>query len=342
MITLNYRDFNTDVDYEDILEIDTRDNLLRALKSLDIKGCSKLDKYQLASRMAMAISGEMPLILSKLSDDELDLVKRLVDMGPNSYVEMPIIPDDFYDVQKYYLVFSYEDVERGQYLMMMPDEVRRECEICLDEFWEENYRPFTQCGEFVHFLPAYTPSSALKVGKMHPQAWQMVTDSVMHWVTMMDYCFYYNVYIIKADEKILMICCLGDLLNSIYGYDALRQEVIAPLPVKSVETFPHIYDLMKRRTSALSSTCEVYIDVIGFNNQPREWFVIKEMGSAEEWNTIADKDSFRNLRNRDADMDIYAAMTDIAKDIYSSGDGLVISSLNEYMKINFRNTVLRF
>ncbi len=341
MITLKYRDFNTDIDYQDVLEIDSKENLLDALKSLGIKGCSRLDKLQLASKMVLTVYGEMVLILSKLSDDELDIVKRLVDMGPNSYVEMPILPDTFYDIQRYYLVFSYEDKENGKYLMMMPDEVRMECEVCLEEFWEENYRPLTNRGDFVHFLPAFTPSPGLKLSKMHPQTWLMITDSVMRWVTMMDYCFYYNVYTVKTDDRVLMACCLGDLINSIYDYDALRQEVIAPLPVKSIESCPHIYDLMKKRNSS-SSTGEVYLDAFGFNNQPREWFVIKDMGSLEEWEAIANKDPFHNIRYRDASRDIYEAMTDIAKDIYSAGDVLIISALNEYMKINFRKTVLRF
>ncbi len=342
MILLKNRDFNTDIDYEEALETETWDELLDALEGLGFEDCSGLDKYQLVSKMVVTMYGEMGMILNKLSDEDWDIARRLVDMGPNTYVEMPILPDSCYDVQKYYLVFSYVDKERGVYQMMMPDEVRRECEVCLEEFWEENYTPFEHSGRFINFLPVFTPKAAIPVDKSSPQAWRMITDSVMQWITMMDYCFYNNVYLLKdVDEhKVYMVCSLGNVINSIYQYDALRQAVAVPLSEKDAKIFPLVNELMNR--SLRDCADEICLKAYGFNNQPREWFLIKEMGDADEWKNIRESDPFGNLRYRNAGEEMYATVSNVVKELYNSGEVFAISALNQYMKISFKNTILRF
>ncbi len=66
------------------------------------------------------------------------------------------------------------------------------------------------------------------------------------------------------------------------------------------------------------------------------------MGDADEWENIRNSDPFDSLRYRNAGDDMYATAASVVKELYNSGEVFAISALNLYMKISFKNTILRF
>ncbi len=90
-----------------------------------------MNKAQLAEAISDELLQHPEWALGLLPQEELDLVKRLVAAGSNTYVEAPV-KERFYLIQKLYMVFSYEDKANNTYLMMMPDEVREACAKHID------------------------------------------------------------------------------------------------------------------------------------------------------------------------------------------------------------------
>lgn len=62
-------------------------------------------------------------ILCTLCTNELQLAKDFVDAGPNAYLTRKM-RKTFYKLQKYGLVLTYEDWEKHEWRMLMPDGVR--------------------------------------------------------------------------------------------------------------------------------------------------------------------------------------------------------------------------
>lgn len=62
-------------------------------------------------------------ILCTLCKNELQLAKDFVDAGPNAYLTRKM-RKTFYKLQKYGLVLTYEDWEKHEWRMLMPDCVR--------------------------------------------------------------------------------------------------------------------------------------------------------------------------------------------------------------------------
>ncbi len=133
MIILNERNYNTDFSPSDYLWSDSRGNLYQVLKWLKVRGFSQALKEELADVLASLLTNEagIQLILTSLPQEEIELVKQLVDAGPNTYIAVPKL-DRFYWVQRFYMVVSYYETTSGTYHLVMPDEVREACARCLE------------------------------------------------------------------------------------------------------------------------------------------------------------------------------------------------------------------
>lgn len=89
-------------------------NSMTKVKMLDI--CRKLDQ---------------PLaILCNLCKNELLLVKEFVDAGSNAYI-LRKMRKTHYKLQKYGLVVTYQDFEKNEWHMLMPDSVRQSLSVSL-------------------------------------------------------------------------------------------------------------------------------------------------------------------------------------------------------------------
>ena len=71
-------------------------------------------------------------ILCTLCKNELQLAKDFVDAGPNAYLTRKM-RKTFYKLQKYGLVLTYEDWEKHEWRMLMPDCVRESLSVNLPD-----------------------------------------------------------------------------------------------------------------------------------------------------------------------------------------------------------------
>ncbi len=136
MITLRRKDYNTAIRLGIVLPVSNKADLYEATKLMGVQGCSKYNKAELCDIIEdLLLHDTLPWILTTLPKEEIAIVKKLVDVGPNTYVEVPMRKDDsFYRIQKMFFVVSYEDNENRVYHMVMPDAVRENCAKYIDRF----------------------------------------------------------------------------------------------------------------------------------------------------------------------------------------------------------------
>ena len=123
MITIKNTDFQSNIRLCNLLNVLTKDQIVKIITKLDEYISPNLKKADTAVRAASMILHDPMLVLEDLTKDELKLVKEFVEAGANQYIirKMRKTP---YKLQKYALVVTYEDTQAEQWHMLMPDEVR--------------------------------------------------------------------------------------------------------------------------------------------------------------------------------------------------------------------------
>ena len=123
MVTIKDTHFQSSIHLCDVLNVLTKDKIVAIITKLDEYISLNLKKADTAIRAANMILRDPMLVLEDLGKDELKLVKVFVDAGPNAYISRKIRKTP-YKLQKYALVLTYEDFDKMEWRMLMPDEVR--------------------------------------------------------------------------------------------------------------------------------------------------------------------------------------------------------------------------
>ncbi len=136
MIMLNQKDHKTSYPLKFILPASDKRGLQQAVRMMGIQGCSRCNKDELCMIIEeMLTTDSLKWVLDILTDDEIEIVGKLVKAGPDTCVEVPMRRDDkFYRIQTMFLVVSYEDNANRIWRMFMPDEVRLNCAKYIDEY----------------------------------------------------------------------------------------------------------------------------------------------------------------------------------------------------------------
>lgn len=123
MITIKDTHFTSDIDLASMLMVRTKENMLQLCKKLDLYVSPNLKKEETARRVARELLDNPLNVLQSLSKTELRLVDEFVKAGPNVYVHCKM-RKTMLKLHKYSLVLTYEDNEKGEWVMLMPDSVR--------------------------------------------------------------------------------------------------------------------------------------------------------------------------------------------------------------------------
>lgn len=123
MVTIKNTDFPSNISLASVLNVMTKVKMLDICKKLDLYVSPNLKKDETARRVAREILDNPDDVLHGLNKQELQIVDEFVKGGPNTYVtrKMRKMP---YKLQKYGLVLTHEDNEKGEWHLLMPDEVR--------------------------------------------------------------------------------------------------------------------------------------------------------------------------------------------------------------------------
>ena len=123
MTTIKHTNFKSNTALADILAVKTKADMLKICDKLDLYVSPNLKKDETARRIASEILSHPIHVLSQLCKSELQLLDKIVKAGANQYV---IVKQrkTLYKLQKFALVLTYEDHEKGEWHLLMPDCVR--------------------------------------------------------------------------------------------------------------------------------------------------------------------------------------------------------------------------
>lgn len=123
MVTISNTNFKSNISLASILAVMKKTEMLSICKKLDLYVSPNLKKEETARRLALEILDYPMNVLAQFCKAELQLLDKLIKAGANEYVvvKMRKMP---YKLQKYGLVLTYEDFEKGEWHLLMPDCVR--------------------------------------------------------------------------------------------------------------------------------------------------------------------------------------------------------------------------
>lgn len=120
MVTLPDTTFTSSMPLSEVLVVMTKAEMLPICKKLDLYVSPNVKKIETSRRLAEDMLDQPLAILCTLCKNELQLAKDFVDAGPNAYLTRKM-RKTFYKLQKYGLVLTYEDWEKHEWRMLMPD-----------------------------------------------------------------------------------------------------------------------------------------------------------------------------------------------------------------------------
>ena len=97
--------------------------MLKICDKLDLYVSPNLKKDETARRIALEILCHPINVLSQLCKSELQLLDKIEKAGANQYIVVKQ-RKTLYKLQKFALVLTYEDNEKGEWHLLMPDCVR--------------------------------------------------------------------------------------------------------------------------------------------------------------------------------------------------------------------------
>lgn len=123
MITIKHTNFNSNLSLAGILAVLTKAKMLNICDKLGLYVSPNLKKDETARRIAQEILHNPLQVLEQLCKSELQLLDRIEKAGANQYVVVKM-RKTLYKLQKFGLVLTYEDFEKGEWHLLMPDCVR--------------------------------------------------------------------------------------------------------------------------------------------------------------------------------------------------------------------------
>ena len=123
MITISHTHYSSNFSLSGIFSVLTKTEMLKICNKLDLYVSPNLKKDETARRVAQEILAQPINVLSQLCKAELQLLDKIEKAGPNQYIVVKQ-RKTLYKLQKFGLVLTYEDNEKGEWHLLMPDCVR--------------------------------------------------------------------------------------------------------------------------------------------------------------------------------------------------------------------------
>lgn len=127
MITISNKNFQSNISLASILAVMTKAEMLSICKKLDLYVSPNLKKEETARRLALEILDFPNNVLAQFCKAELQVLDKIVKAGANQYVVVKLRKTP-YKLQKFGLVLTYEDFDKGEWYLLMPDSVRESLE----------------------------------------------------------------------------------------------------------------------------------------------------------------------------------------------------------------------
>lgn len=135
MVTIDNTQFTSDINLASVYGCMTKQRMLDIVKKLDLYVSPNLKKEETARRVAQEVLDNPVSVLSSLCKAEHQLLAEFIEAGADAYIvrKMRKTP---YKLQKFGLVLTYQDWEKNQWHMLMPNSVREALSVLAPQYMD--------------------------------------------------------------------------------------------------------------------------------------------------------------------------------------------------------------
>ncbi len=136
----------------------------------------------------------------------------------------------------------------------------------------------------IEFSHPFTKRSPIKMEKGADIAIEHIDGATIHVVRKVYSGSYFNVYFIRdARDSFKAVCYYGDILNELFGKDVRGSKTSHVIPATAKTSYPYTTSIIQNLKQCGDSYTKPYLNTIGFNHQPRQWFLVVNITDIEEF-----------------------------------------------------------
>lgn len=327
------------------LSATTKDELCEAIRLMGY--CPRVSdrKQWMIDWLADHILNHTEEVWSRLTQESMNLIGDLVEAGKGNPVSIPY-SDRFNQLQKMHLVITYEKKE--EHVLFMLDEVydafKKVMNAQLDSMMQatEKYvarkkkeiqEAADRMDEPVVFSPALTHTPPFYPEPHEERVARIIRPHTIEVVTRLDDDLYSVCYLVDTQAGYVHVCtCWGHVLDFIWnGMDVNPFDGYYEPKKHFRKKYPRITNLFGQKEDKDGRLLpKPYLTTIGFNYQPKEWFLSYRVYD-QDWEKLCMFSALFIDEITNACDELIDASFDICDEIQRSDAKGVQAKLQEYM-----------
>lgn len=345
MITTKIYPCYTKERLSEVLPFTTKDELCEAIRLMGYRPRVSDRKQWMIDWLADHILNHTEEVWSRLSQESINLIGDLVEAGKGNSVSIPC-SDRFNQLQKMHLVVTYE--KENEDVLFMLDEVhdvfKKVMDAQLDSMMQatEKYverkkkeieEAAVRKNEPVVFSPALTRTPPFYPESQEERAARIIRPRTIEVVTRLDDDLYSVCYLVDTQSDYVHVCtCWGNVLDFVWnGMDVNPFDGYYEPKKHFRKKYPRITNLFGQKEDKDGKLLpEPYLTTIGFNFQPKEWFLSYRVYN-QDWEKLCMFSALFIDEITDACDELIDASFDICDEIQRSDAKGVQARLQEYM-----------
>lgn len=329
----------------EVLPFTTKDELCEAIRLMGYRPRVSDRKQWMIDWLADHILNHTEEVWSRLTHESINLIGDLVEAGKGNSVSIPC-SDRFNQLQKMHLVVTYE--KENENVLFMLDEVhdafKKVMDAQLDSMMQatEKYverkkkeieEAAARIDEPVVFSPALTHTPPFYPEPQEEKAAKIIRPRTIEVVTRLDDDLYSVYYLIDTADDYVHVCtCWGNVLDFVWnGMDVNPFDGYYEPKKHFRKKYPRITNLLGQKEDKDGRLLpEPYLTTIGFNFQPKEWFLSYRVYN-QNWEKLCMFSALFIDEITEACDELIDASFDICDEIQRSDAKGVQARLQEYM-----------
>ena len=330
------------------LSVSTKECLCEAIRLMGYYPRVNERKQQMIDWLSKHILTRTEEVWERLSQESINLIGDLVEAGKGKSVTIPY-SEELHQLQKMHLVITYE--KKGEDLLFLLDEVYDAFKKVMDDqldtllkatekFAENKKKEIEEAAarekanEPIVFYPALTTEPPFLPEPHQERASRIIRPRTIEIVTRLEDGLYSVCYLIcTASDYVHVCCCWGNTLDFVWnGMDFDPFDGYYEPKKHFRKKYPYITATFGQKEDKDGRLLpEPYLTTIGFNFQPKEWFLSYRV-YGQDWESICMFGHLASDEAMDACDELIDASFDIYDEIMRSDAKGVKAQVKEYMK----------
>lgn len=329
----------------DVLMATTKDELCEAIRLMGYLPRVNDRKQMMVNWLTKHILQKTEEVWNRLTQESVNLIGDLVEAGKGNPVSIPY-SEQFNQLQKMHLVVTYE--KKNEYILFLLDEVYDAFKKVMDgqfdrimqateKYVERKKKEIEEAAsrkdEPVVFSPALTPTPPFYPEPHEERAARIIRPRTIEVVTRLEDDLYSVCYLIDTESDYVHVCtCWGNVPDFVWnGMDIDPFDGYYEPKKHFRKKYPRITNLFGQKEDKNGRLLpEPYLTTIGFNFQPKEWFVSYRVYD-QDWEKLCMFSALFVDEITDACDELIDASFDIYDEILRSDAKGVKAKLQEYM-----------